>query len=96
MLRHTFRSLARGRGSYLVLQNGQKILDGSGGASVASIGHGDPRVVAAAMKQMSEVAYCATIFYTTDVCERLCQFLVDSTGGHMARAYIVSSGQSRR
>ncbi|CAK7211543.1 hypothetical protein SBRCBS47491_001160 [Sporothrix bragantina] len=44
------------------------------------------------MAQMKSAAYCATIFYTSTACEQLCRFLVDSTDGHMARAYIVSSG----
>lgn len=91
-LLHEFRPLERAEGNYLILENGQKIFDASGGAAVACIGHGNPRVVKAAMKQMSDAAYCATVFYTSRVCEQLCQFLVDSTDGHMARAYIVSSG----
>jgi len=41
---------------------------------------------------MNKIAYCPSVFYTTDVCERLCRFLVDSTDEHMARAYIVNSG----
>ncbi|RKU46214.1 hypothetical protein DL546_003009 [Coniochaeta pulveracea] len=41
---------------------------------------------------MIAAPYAATIFYTTQVAEDLCRFLVDSTNGHMARAYIVNSG----
>ena len=103
-LRHKFLPVAKAEGSYLILDNGRKvfdssggsgkIFDGSGGAAVVSIGHGDPRVVEAAMKQMSEFAYCATMFYTSTVCEQLCRLLVDSTDGRMACAYIVSSGLS--
>jgi adenosylmethionine-8-amino-7-oxononanoate aminotransferase len=92
-LRHKFYSLVSGEGGYLLLNNGRKIFDGSGGASVASIGHGNQRVAEAAMKQMMNVAYCSTTFYTTEVCEELCRYLVDSTNGKMARAYIVSSGR---
>jgi len=77
-----------------MLQDGRRIFDAAGGAAVVCIGHGDARVIKAAMKQMEEIAYCATIYYTTEVCERLCRFLVDSTNGQMARAYIVSSGGS--
>ena len=95
-LHHNFLPILRGEGSYLVLRDGRKIFDGSGGAAVVCIGHGDSRVVKAAMKQMEEVAYCATVFYTTNICEQLCRLLVDSTNGQMARAYIVSSGKSPR
>lgn len=92
-LHHKFPSLVRGSGNNLTLDNGQIIFDASGGAAVACIGHGNARVVNAAMRQMSEVAYCATIFYTTDACEELCRVLVNSTNGRMARAYIVNSGE---
>lgn len=91
-IRHDFPAIVRGEGSYLVLDDGRRILDASGGAAVACIGHGDGRVADAAMEQMRSVAYCATIFYTNTACEQLCRYLVDSTGGHMARAYIVCSG----
>lgn len=88
-----FLSLARGRGIYLELENGLSVIDASGGAAVACIGHGDQRVRDAIVEQLDKVAYCSTLFYTSDVCEKLCQELVSSTNGHMSRAYIVSSGK---
>lgn len=91
-LRLQFPAIVRGEGSYLVLDDGRRILDASGGAAVACIGHGDARVADAAMAQMRSAAYCSTIFYTSTACEQLCRYLVDSTDGHMARAYIVCSG----
>ncbi|OAA68538.1 exocyst complex protein exo70 [Niveomyces insectorum RCEF 264] len=91
-LRDRFPVIERGEGKYLILDDGRAILDASGGAAVACIGHGDRRVADAVLNQMQTVAYCSTIFYTSRVCEQLCQHLVDSTDGHMARAYIVSSG----
>lgn len=92
-LHHRLLPLARAKGNILVLQGGGKIFDASGGAAVACIGHGDSRVVEAVTRQAQEVAYCASIFYTTPVYEELGRFLVDSTGGRMARAYIVNSGE---
>jgi len=94
-LHDTYKNLARGEGSYLIFEDGQRILDASGGAAVACIGHGDKRVLDAVVKQMTDVAYCATTFYTTRVCERLCDFLIDSTGGKMSRAVIFSSGTEK-
>ena len=75
--------------------NGRTILDASGGAAVSCLGHGDERVVAAAAEQMRQVSYCSSFYYTTAVLEQLCDLLVASTGGEMARAYIVSSGGLR-
>lgn len=88
-----FSSLLRGKGLFLELDNGLSVIDASGGAAVACIGHGDERVRDAIVAQLDKVAYCSTLFYTADVCEKLCQELVSSTQGHMSRAYIVSSGK---
>ncbi|EJT77805.1 aminotransferase [Gaeumannomyces tritici R3-111a-1] len=87
-----FLRVAKAKGQYLILDDGRKILDASGGAAVTCLGHCDDRVNQAMIKQLNEVAYCATIFYTTTPFEELCQVLIDSTNGHMARAYIVNSG----
>lgn len=37
-LHHDFLNLARGEGHYLVLDDGRKIFDASGGAAVACVG----------------------------------------------------------
>ncbi|KAI5921679.1 exocyst complex protein exo70 [Camillea tinctor] len=91
-LHREFPRIASGSGHYLTLEDGRKIFDASGGAAVACIGHGDARVHEAIVQQLSKVSYCSTSFYTTGVCEQLCQELVDSTHGAMKRAYIVGSG----
>jgi adenosylmethionine-8-amino-7-oxononanoate aminotransferase len=87
--------IARAKGSYVILDDGRQIFDGSGGAAVASIGHGNQRVLDAVCEQMAAVAYCSTIFYTTAVQESLGREIVESTHGHMSRAYIVSSGKCK-
>lgn len=91
-LDHDFLMLERSSGNYLFTTSCAKIFDASGGPSVACIGWGNERVVNAITKQLLRAPYCATMFYTTQVAEDLCRFLVDSTNGHMARAYIVNSG----
>ncbi|KAI1326236.1 exocyst complex protein exo70 [Xylariaceae sp. FL0255] len=84
--------LVGGKGNCLELEDGRKIFDASGGAAVACIGHGNSEVQQAIIEQISQVSYCLTSFYTTEVCEKLCQELVDSTRGLMKRAYIINSG----
>jgi adenosylmethionine-8-amino-7-oxononanoate aminotransferase len=88
-----FLQLDKSEGNYLLTSNGRKILDGSGGAAVASVGWGQKRVAEAIYKQVLAAPYSATIFYTTQVAEDLCRHLINSTNGHMARAYIVNSGR---
>ncbi|KAI1426889.1 pyridoxal phosphate-dependent transferase [Xylaria sp. FL1777] len=91
-LRREFPRIIGGEGNYVILEDGRRIFDASGGAAVACIGHGDARVHDAIATQLKQISYCSTIFYTTDVYEKLCQELVDSTHGVMKRAYIVNSG----
>ncbi|KAH8197107.1 hypothetical protein TruAng_008712 [Truncatella angustata] len=91
-LSHKFLRLSRGKRNKLFFEDGRSVIDASGGASVACIGHGDPRVKDAIAAQLDKISYCATIWYTTDVCEELCQQLVSSTHGNMTKALIVSSG----
>ncbi|EME48083.1 hypothetical protein DOTSEDRAFT_69875 [Dothistroma septosporum NZE10] len=79
-------------GNYLHLSNGQRILDATGGAAVACIGHGNVQVQEALMQQMSQVSYCHSLFYATSASEDLAQILIDSTDGEMARVFIASSG----
>lgn len=43
--------------------------------------------------QISKVSYCASSFFKTAVVEEAARILVNSTDGHMTRAYIVNSGQ---
>jgi adenosylmethionine-8-amino-7-oxononanoate aminotransferase len=82
------------KGNYLFLSNGRKILDATGGAAVACLGHGDDRVRSAIAKQQHEVSYCHSLFFSTTAGEDLGHLLIDSTDGKMAKAFIVSSGKS--
>jgi adenosylmethionine-8-amino-7-oxononanoate aminotransferase len=86
------KKVVEANGSYLYLENGQKILDATGGAAVACLGHNYPGVKEAITAQMNKFSYCHSLFFSSDVGEDLCSFLVDSTDGHMSKAFIVSSG----
>ncbi|KAB8437336.1 hypothetical protein FH972_025016 [Carpinus fangiana] len=79
-------------GHYLTTADGRRILDSTCGAAVACLGHGNERVHAAILKQLNTVAYANSLIFTSTAPEELSRFLVDSTHGHMARAYILSSG----
>jgi len=87
-----FLTMVRAEGNHIILDDGRKIFDASGGAAVGCIGWGSKRVAEAVANQVLAAPYCSTIFYTTKVQEELCRMLVDSTGGAMSRAYIVNSG----
>ncbi|MBV8458203.1 MAG: aspartate aminotransferase family protein, partial [Acetobacteraceae bacterium] len=81
-----------GNGIHLHLADGRTIIDGSGGAAVACIGHGDPRVIEAIAAQASKVAYTHTAFFTTEPAEELAQILLDGEPGGLSHAFFCSSG----
>ena len=82
----------RGEGAMLVLDDGRRIIDASGGAAVACIGHGDARVIEAMTRQASRLAYAHTGFFTSEPAEALADCLVSHRPGGLARAFFVSSG----
>ena len=47
----------RAEGNYIYVKDGRKLLDGSGGAAVSCIGHGDKRVIAGIFDQLQTVDY---------------------------------------
>ena len=82
----------RGEGIRLHLASGKVVLDGSGGAAVASIGHGNARVAAAMAAQAGRMAYAHTGFFTSEPAEALADLLLDDEPGGLTHAFFVSSG----
>ena len=81
-----------GDGIRLHLANGQIVIDGSGGAAVACIGHGNKRVAAAMAEQAGRVAYAHTGFFTSEPAEALADILLADEPGGLTHAFFVSSG----
>lgn len=82
----------RGEGLRLTLDTGQEILDASGGAAVACIGHGNARVAAAIGAQAGRMAYAHTGFFSSAPAEELASMLVGHRPGGLTHAFFVSSG----
>jgi len=82
----------RGEGVYLYDTDGRQYLDGSGGAAVSCIGHWHPYVIAAIKRQVEELAYAHTAFFTNDPQERLAKHLSARFGEEGARVYFLSGG----
>lgn len=87
-------NIVGGRGSYLITDDGLEILDATCGAAVSCLGHSDKRVHDAIVEQLQKIPYCYSMYFTNSAAESLSKILVDSTGGKMSRAFIVSSGSS--
>ena len=81
-----------GHGVWLRLADGREILDGSGGAAVACLGHGDARVAAAIGAQAGRLAYAHTGFFTSEPAEALADAILEGSPGGLTHAWFCSSG----
>jgi adenosylmethionine-8-amino-7-oxononanoate aminotransferase len=82
----------RGKGLILTLQNGHEIIDASGGAAVACLGHGNRRVAEAVGAQARKLAYAHTGFFTSEPAEALADLLLKDEPGGLSHAFFVCSG----
>lgn len=93
--RHTKKQpprAARGEGCYLFDENGKSYLDGSGGAAVSCLGHGDPDIIAAIQEQAAKLSYAHTSFFTSEPSERLAELLAAHAPSDLNKVYFVSGG----
>lgn len=90
--RQTLEIAVRGEGIRLFDRHGRAYIDASGGAAVSCLGHGHPEVIAATRKQLEELAYAHSSFFTTQVCEDLADFLAARSPGDLDHVYFVSGG----
>ncbi|MFA9284366.1 aspartate aminotransferase family protein [Comamonas sp. SY3] len=81
-----------GKGVELFDQAGKAYLDASGGAAVSCLGHAHPDVLAAMHRQLDQLAYAHTSFFTTEVQEALADHLVAHAPAGMTGVYFVSGG----
>ena len=88
----TLPTVANGRGVYLYDQNGKQYFDGSGGAAVSCLGHGDADVTNAIKAQLDQVAFAHTSFFTSDPAEQLADKLIKHAPEGIDRVYLVSGG----
>ncbi len=81
-----------GDGLILTLASGRKVIDASGGAAVACLGHGNRRVAKAIGEQAQRLGYAHTGFFSSEPAEALAELLVEGRPGGLTRAFFVSSG----
>ncbi len=91
-LRDRSETAVAGHGIRLRLASGKTVIDGSGGAAVACIGHGNKRVAAAMAEQAGRMAYAHTGFFTSEPAEALADLLLADEPGGLSHAFFVSSG----
>jgi len=81
----------KGDGAYLIDDTGKRYLDASGGAAVSCLGHSHPAIIEAIQKQVEQLPYAHTSFFTTDVLEELAETLVKGAPG-MGKVLLLSGG----
>lgn len=91
-LRSTPIVASRAQEAYIFDAQGKPYLDACGGAAVSCLGHAHPDVLAAMHRQIDQLAYAHTSFFTSDVVEQLADHLTRTAPGELNYAYFVSGG----
>jgi adenosylmethionine-8-amino-7-oxononanoate aminotransferase len=65
-----------GAGCYITDSTGKEYFDGSGGAAVSCLGHGDADIAAAMKDQIDKLSFAHTSFFTSPPAEALANLLI--------------------
>jgi len=91
-LRSTPPVAVSAEGIYITDAAGKRYLDACGGAAVSCLGHAHPDVLAAMHRQIDQLAYAHTSFFTSETVEQLAAELTRTAPGDLNYAYFVSGG----
>ena len=83
---------SRASGCYIFDSNGKKYFDGSGGAAVSCLGHGDKDIEEAIKSQLGKLAYAHNSFFSSEPAEDLADLLIEHAPTGLDRVYFVSGG----
>jgi adenosylmethionine-8-amino-7-oxononanoate aminotransferase len=89
---HSYPVAATARGVIIHDSAGKEYIDASGGAAVSCLGHAHPDVLAAMHKQLDQLAYAHTSFFTSQVAEELADDLITHAPSGLDRVFYVSGG----
>ena len=81
-----------GEGLMLFVADGGRGFDAGGGAAVAGLGHGNPRVIEAITAQAKRLDYVHTMFVTSGPAEQLADEMLGHEPGGLSHAFFTSSG----
>ncbi|KVC43237.1 aspartate aminotransferase family protein [Burkholderia diffusa] len=90
--RATLPVAVAGDGIELIDSTGKRYIDACGGAAVSCLGHSNQRVIDAIKRQVQQLPYAHTSFFTTDVAEELADRLVEAAPAGLEHVYFVSGG----
>jgi len=84
--------VTRGEGIYLYDEHGKRYIDGSGGALVVNIGHGQKEVLQRMADQMGQVGYVHGTQFTTKSIEEYGEALGEILPPELGKIYFLSGG----
>lgn len=91
-IKHIPPLAVRGEGCFLIDSLGKVYLDACGGTAISCLGHGHQEVIAAIQRQVEDLAYAHTSFFSSAVAEELAQNLLNSGPPGLSHVYFVSGG----
>jgi adenosylmethionine-8-amino-7-oxononanoate aminotransferase len=87
-----FPVAVKGDGVYLIDRDGKRYLDGSGGAAVSCLGHGNERVKNAIKSQVDALEFAHTRFFTNEPMEALAEDLLSDAPSGLTKAWFTCGG----
>jgi len=91
-LQQTYPVAARASGMYIYDETGKAYLDMCGGAAVSCLGHSHPTVLEAVHKQLEEMAFAHTAFFSNSMQEKLASLITARFAEAGARVYFTAGG----
>jgi len=88
----SFPAAVRGEGIWLYDSTGKRYLDASGGAAVSCLGHDHPAVREAIKRQVDQLSFAHTGFFTNQPQELLADELIAHAPGGLSRVWFVTGG----
>ncbi|WP_126425225.1 aspartate aminotransferase family protein [Brevibacillus marinus] len=82
----------RGKGVFIYDENEKDYLDGSSGALVVNVGHGNEEIIEAVHKQMRAISFAHTSQFQTDVLVEYANRLAPLLPGELEYTYFVAGG----
>lgn len=91
-LGRTYPLVTHGEGIYLYDENGKQYIDGSGGAIVVNVGHGQKEIVQKMAEGMGQVAYVHGTQFTAQSIEAYAEALGEILPPGLGKIYFLSGG----
>lgn len=91
-LRNPLPAAVKGDGPYVIDSTGKRYLDASGGPAVSCIGHNHPKVIEAVRRQVGEISFAYSAFFTHPAMEALADTLTAQAPDGLNHAFFVSGG----